>query len=253
MKTLPVRGIITADEVRATSGGIEYRQLAADDAELRADEGDEKRLRGYAARFNARSEDLGFREVIDPEAFTRTLKARNDVKALVNHDSTLVIGSTRAGTLRLDIDDRGLADEIDLPETTYANDLHTVVKRKDVDGQSFGFSVVRDEWNADCSQRRLLEVRLHEVSVVTFPAYRQTSVSARALARLAHRTALDADALAEAMDALSLGEQITDDQAAVLIEAVDRSRPKAEPAPEAEPDLSSLHELIARLASRPID
>lgn len=245
--------MLTVDDVRRNEGGVEYRHIAADDCEMRADEGDDKVLRGYAARFESRSEDLGFREVIDPEAFTRTLKARNDVKALVNHDSTLVIGSTRAGTLELSIDDRGLADVIHLPETTYANDLHTVVKRKDVDGQSFGFSVVRDEWSADYSQRRLLEVRLHEVSVVTFPAYRQTSVSARALQRLAHRTALDADALADALDALSLGSEISDDQAAVLLEAVDRSRPAREPEPEVEPDLSSLHELIARLASRPVD
>lgn len=234
---------------------LEYRQVAGDDSELRADatEGDSKTLRGYAAKFNARSEDLGFRETIDPEAFTRTLKSRNDIKALVNHDSSMVIGSTRAGTLELSVDDRGLVDSISLPDTTYANDLHTVVKRGDVSGQSFGFSVVRDEWSSDYTQRRLLEVRLHEVSVVTFPVYRQTSVSARAIQRLAVRTALDADALTDALDALQLGNDITDDQAAVLLEAVERTRPKAEPAPEPEPDLSSLHELIARLASRPVD
>jgi HK97 family phage prohead protease len=245
--------MLTVDDVRRNEGGVEYRHIAADDCEMRADEGDDKVLRGYAARFESRSEDLGFREVIDPEAFTRTLKARNDVKALVNHDSTLVIGSTRAGTLDLSIDDRGLADVIHLPETTYANDLHTVVKRKDVDGQSFGFSVVRDEWNADYSQRRLLEVRLHEVSVVTFPAYRATTVSARALQRLAHRTALDADALADALDALSLGSEISDDQAAVLLEAVDRSRPAREPEPEQVPDLSEVLALKSYLLKKLAD
>ena len=235
---------------------IEYRQVAGDDAELRADAAtDGKRLTGYAAKFNSRSEDLGFRETIDPEAFTKTLKARNDVKALVNHDSSMVIGSTRAGTLELSLDDRGLLDSINLPDTTYANDLHTVVQRGDVGGQSFGFSVVRDEWSADYSTRRLLEVRLHEVSVVTFPAYKASTVSARAIARLAHRTALDADTLADALDALSLGSEISDDQAAVLLEAVDRSRPAAPAEVEipAEPDLSDLHDLIARLASRPVD
>ena len=61
---------------------IEYRQVAGDDAELRADAAtDGKRLTGYAAKFNSRSEDLGFHETIDPEAFTKTLKSRNDVKA----------------------------------------------------------------------------------------------------------------------------------------------------------------------------
>lgn len=211
---------------------IEYRQIAGDLSELRTDEEtDGKRLKGYAARFNSRSEDMGFRETIDPEAFTKTLKSRNDVKALVNHDSSMVIGSTRAGTLALSLDERGLADDIELPDTSYANDLHVVVKRGDVSGQSFGFSVVRDEWSKDYSERRLLEIRLHEVSVVTFPAYRASTVSARSLARLAFRTEQDPEALAEAFEALRAGE-MTADQSALLMDAVDRITPKAdEPEP----------------------
>jgi HK97 family phage prohead protease len=235
---------------------IEYRQITGEDSELRADDATEgKRLKGYAARFNSRSEDMGFRETIDPEAFSKTLRSRNDVKALVNHDSSMVIGSTRAGTLTLGLDDRGLSDDIDLPDTSYANDLHVVVKRGDVSGQSFGFSVVRDEWNKDYSERRLLEVRLHEVSVVTFPVYRASTVSARALARLAHRTALDADTLSDALDALSLGNEVTDDQAAVLLEAVDRSRPAREAEPEVVevPDLSDVLALKSYLMKKALD
>jgi HK97 family phage prohead protease len=170
---------------------LEYRHISGDASELRsASEGNI--LSGYAAKFNAQSEDMGFREVIDPEAFERTLKARNEVKAYVNHDSSMVIGSTRSGTLELSTDGTGLADIIHLPQTSYAADLREVVSRGDVSGQSFGFSVVRDEWNKDYSERRLIEVRLHEVSIVAFPAYASTSISARALARLAHRTALGA-------------------------------------------------------------
>lgn len=229
----------------------DYFTLDADLSEIRADEGEDgKRISGYAARFNSWSEDLGwFREQIDPEAFTRTLKSRNDIKALVNHDPSQVIGSTRAGTLELELDDKGLRDSVLLPDTTYANDLHTVVKRRDVSGQSFGFSVVRDEWNADGTERRLLEVRLHEVSIVTFPAYRATTASARMLHLLAKRTEQDVDALADAFAALQSGGELTGDQAALLVEAVDRSTAKpSEPEPEATVPLSLLQKQLDLVA-----
>ena len=215
---------------------MEIRELTADLAELRAaDESDGMTLKGYAARFNSRSEDMGFREFIEPGAFTKTLKSRNDVKALLNHNSDIVLGSTRAGTLRLAEDDRGLVDEIALPETTAGKDTAISVGRGDISGQSFGFSVVRDEWNHDFTERRLLEVRLHEVSIVAFPAYRATSVNVRALARLAKRTEQDAEALADAFEVLQSGGELSVDQASVLMEAVDRSTARPEPEPEALP------------------
>jgi len=219
---------------------MEIRELTADLAELRADgETEGMTLKGYAARFNSRSEDMGFRETIEPGAFARSLKSRNDVKALFNHDSSMVLGSTRAGTLVLTEDDRGLADTISLPETSVGRDTAVSVKRGDISAQSFGFSVVKDEWNSDYSERRLLEVRLHEVSIVAFPAYKATSVNVRAIARLAKRTEQDAETLADAMQALERGDELTTDQATVLMEAVDRSTPKAEveeaPAPTGTP------------------
>lgn len=222
---------------------VEYRQISGDDTELRAAEGDGMSFSGYAAKFNSRSEDLGFREVIEPGAFARSLKSRNEIKAFVNHDTNLVIGSTRAGTLRLSEDAKGLPAEIDLPDTTYGRDLSVSVKRGDSSGMSFGFSVVKDEWSADYSQRRLIEVRLHEVSVVTgFPAYKSTTATVRSLARLAHRTQQDVEALADAVMALEAGSELSDEQYGVIVEAADRSRAKAAaeepPAPEA--DLVSL-------------
>lgn len=224
---------------------MEIRELTADLAELRAvDETEGMTLHGYAARFNSRSEDMGFRETIELGAFTKTLKSRNDVKALLNHNSDIVLGSTRAGTLILGEDDRGLADTIHLPETQAGKDTAVSVRRKDISAQSFGFSVVRDEWNHDYSERRLLEVRLHEVSIVAFPAYKATSVNVRAIARLAKRTEQDAETLADAMSALERGDELTTDQAAVLMEAVDRSTPKADvdelPAPAPGTPLSIL-------------
>lgn len=229
---------------------VEYRTWAPDDAEVRAADGDGMSFSGYAAKYGKRSEWMGFTEVIEPGAFDKTLRSRNEIKAFVNHNTDMVIGSTRAGTLRISSDARGLPVEIDLPETSYGKDTSVVVKRGDANGMSFGFSTVKDEWNADWTERRLIEVRLHEVSVVTgFPAYRSTTAQVRALARLAHRTEQDVDALADAFTTLEAGETLTEDQTAVLLEAVDRSRPKSNPAPEPV-DLSALQALSALLAQR---
>lgn len=226
---------------------MEIRELTADLAELRSAESDGMTLNGYAARFNSRSEDMGFRETIEPGAFGKSLKSRNDVKALLNHNSDIVLGSTRAGTLVLAEDDRGLADTIALPDTTAGRDTSVSVARGDISGQSFGFSVVRDEWNSAYTERRLLEVRLHEVSVVAFPAYRATSVNVRALARLAKRTEQDAETLADAFEALQAGGEISPDQAAVLLEAVDRSTSKPEPVEPAAPESAPLSLLSKKL------
>lgn len=229
---------------------IEYRAWEPDSAEMRAD-GDGMTFEGYAIRYGVKSEPLPFREVIEPGAAARSLKSRNEIKAFVNHDTNLVLGSTRAGTLRLVDDERGLRTQIDLPETSYGRDLSVSVKRGDVSGMSFGFSVVKDSWSQDYSQRTIHELRLHEVSVVTgFPAYRQTTASVRAIIA-ARGMGLEPRALAEALDALASGEQLTDEQIDVVMAAVDRSRP-SQPEPEAapEPDLSALQALSDLLKKR---
>jgi len=225
---------------------VEFRHIAD---ELRAaPEGDGMTLNGYAARFNSRSEDMGFREWIEPGAFAKTLKSRNDVKALVNHESHMVIGSTRAGTLTLVEDENGLADTISLPDTSYGRDLSVSVARRDISSQSFGFSVVRDEWSKDYAERRLIEVRLHEVSVVTFPAYKATSATVRAIARLAHRTEQDPEALADAVVALESGAELSDAQASLLMESIDRSRAKSDEPPA--PDMTEVLQLKAALLDK---
>ena len=226
---------------------VEFRAWFGDDAEVRA-AGEGMSFTGYAIRWDSPSEPLPFTERIAPGATTRSLKSRNEVKAFVNHDTNLVIGSTRAGTLRLSEDDKGLLTQIDLPDVTYARDLAENIRIGNVSGMSFGFSVVKDKWNDDYSERTIHELRLHEVSVVTgFPAYRQTTAAVRALPILAKRTGVDIDALAEAFDALSEGA-LSDDQAALLADAVDRARP--ERAPEPEPDLSALQALSDLLKKR---
>lgn len=137
---------------------------------------------GYAAVFNSKA-DIGdsFREIIAPGAFAGALK--QDVRALVDHDSGRVIGRTTAGTLRLAEDDTGLSVEIDLPDTTDGRDLATLIERGDISGMSFGFIVTKQTWDetGDIPTRTIEAVDLREVSVVAFPAYDDTSIAMRSL------------------------------------------------------------------------
>lgn len=144
---------------------------------------DAGRLTGYASVYNSLSEDLGgFRERISPAAFTRTLDDTSaDVRALVNHDSSLVLGRRSAGTLRLSTDKNGLGVEIYPPDTSYARDLRMLIERGDVNQMSFGFIVRADEWTIEetVRVRTVTDVELIEVSVVTIPAYPDTTVAIR--------------------------------------------------------------------------
>lgn len=151
-------------------------------AECRVDAIDNRRLRGYAIVFNSLSVNLGgFQEIIAPEAIDRTFSEAIDVRALVDHDSGKVIGRLRANTLELLKDQRGLKVTIEPdPEITYASDIFRAVKRGDVSGMSFGFRTVEDDWNyeGDTPIRTVLDMRVSEVSIVTFPAYQATDVQA---------------------------------------------------------------------------
>ena len=204
---------------------VEFRSFDADIVEVRsADSGDGMTFGGYAARFNSPSLPLPFIETIAPGAFDRTLKSKNDIRAYINHDERLILGSTRAKTLRLDNRSDGLYSEIDLPDTTYARDLSVSIQRGDVRTMSFGFSTVKDKWQ-DANNRTLVEVRLHEVSVVSgVAAYESTTASVRNLTLIAKRTSTDIEALSDAIAALEAGE-MSNDQADVLLSVVDRSRP----------------------------
>lgn len=216
---------------RKTMTKVEVRQMQVQDLEVR-EVGNQATFSGYAAVFNSDSEDLGFIEQIRPGAFQRTLAARNNVKMFVNHEDTMVLASTRSGTLRLAEDSRGLKVEADLPQdVSYARDLSILMRRGDVDSMSFGFHVPRggDEWSGDGSRRFLNEIALREVSVVTgFPAYEATTATIRKAQILAQRTHTDADALADALTALESGNELNDDQASLLVDVVERQRVKAE-------------------------
>jgi hypothetical protein len=200
--------------------------------EMRA-ESDGMTFEGYAAVWDSPSEPLPFTERIKQGAFERSIKrARNDIKLLWNHDSGSILGSTRAGTLKLVEDNIGLKVIASLPHTTAGLDAAVLLKRGDIDSMSFGFSVPAggDSWNDDGSERTLKSVRLHEVSIVAFPAYTGTAgkTLVRGLDKVAERNAIDADALADAMLKLEEGDELSDTDANLLRAVIDTLSPVAD-------------------------
>jgi len=149
--------------------------------EFRAD-GDVKKLVGYSAVFDQFSDDLGgFKEIIRKGTFARTI-IEDDVRALFNHDEDYVIGRNRNGTLKLEEDDHGLKVEIIPPDTQFAKDLMTLIERGDINQMSFGFITRKDQWDETDPNnivRTLLDVQLWDVSPVTYPAFKQTSIGVR--------------------------------------------------------------------------
>jgi len=214
----------TAFEVRETGEGMTFE--------------------GYAALFDSPSEPLPFVERIAPGAFTRSLKSRNDIKMLWNHNTGEVLGSTRAGTLQLSEDDRGLKVWAMLPNTSTGRDAAELIRRGDVDSMSFGFSVPRegDSWSEDGGERTLHEIRLHEVSVVAFPAYSATAgtTTVRGLERLAERAEVDADALADALLKVELGDDISADDRDLLERVLEKLAPTTVDEKTTETDLAML-------------
>lgn len=163
---------------------IERRRLRFDLAEIRVIDGaNGPAIRGYAAKFNADSEDLGgFKEFIAPGCFTASI-AECDVRCLVDHNPTLILGRNKAGTLTLSEDEIGLVFECNLPDTQAGRDIAVSIKRGDVSGCSFGFIAVAEAWhNVDGEIRReLIRAHLFDVGPVTFPAYPDTDVAMRSL------------------------------------------------------------------------
>ena len=146
------------------------------------DENNEPIIEGYFAVFNSNYELWdGATESIAPGAFDKTISG--DIRALINHDTTLVLGRTSAGTLELKTDSRGLWGRIRInPNDQDAMNLHARVERGDVSQCSFGFFIVSEEtdFREDGSIHwTLTEVDVFEVSCCTFPAYEETSISAR--------------------------------------------------------------------------
>lgn len=140
-------------------------------------------VEGYALRFNTLSNDLGgFVETISPEALKEA--DLSDVRCLIDHDSSKVLGRTVSETLELKVDDEGLYFRCQLPDTTYANNLYTSIKRKDINQCSFGFILSEDDGDSfekrddGLFKRTIRKIKsLFDVSIVTYPAYNDTDVA----------------------------------------------------------------------------
>ena len=139
-------------------------------------------IEGYFSVFNSTYELWpGATESVAPGAFENTLGG--DIRALIDHETRLVLGRNKSGTLELREDSHGLWGRVKInPNDQDAVNLYERVKRGDVDQCSFGFDIVKEDTEVrdDGSVHwTIREVKLYEVSVVTFPAYTETSVSAR--------------------------------------------------------------------------
>lgn len=154
------------------------------DLQTRDGEGAPK-IVGYAARFNVKSDDLGgYREVIQPGAFSESLRSKQEVFALWNHDSAKPFARTGNGSLVLEERDEGLWMEATPDETSWGQDALRSVRAKTVYRTSFGFWIEDhnkdQEFSDDGKLRSIKRAGLFDVSPVTFPAYPQTRIAVRA-------------------------------------------------------------------------
>lgn len=157
--------------------------------ETRAKEGDKPAIEGVGAVYNQNYDSGWFVENMKPGAFSRALSEKQDVRCLFNHDPNNVLGRTKSGTLRISDASDGLHYECDTdPDTRIATDVHAMIQRGDVDGCSISFTVRKQVWREETDEkgnstlyRDIEDVDLFDVGPVTFPAYEQTSVSARSL------------------------------------------------------------------------
>lgn len=171
------------------------RRFVTSEVEIRTGAGRQRFVEGYAAVFDKRAVIAGlFQESVGRSAFNKTV-GEADVRALWNHDPSLLIGRNRAGTLDLAVDNSGLHYRALLPNTSYGNDLAELLERRDITQSSFGFWTVRDSWDdeaGDLPHRQLTEVGLLDVSPVTYPAYEDATsalaIRSAALSGLARRS-----------------------------------------------------------------
>ena len=165
------------------SQDIERRIISFEQTELRVED-DKPMLVGYAAKTGIFT-DLGwFREKIAPGAFGDVLE--DDIRCLKNHDPNLILGRTTNGTLRIKENTVGLHYEDDLPDTNTGRDVREEVRRKDITGCSFAFTIAEDQWlrfdDERLPERTIVKLkRLYDVGPVTYPAYPDTTVAARSM------------------------------------------------------------------------
>jgi len=186
------------------------RRMAVTGLDVR-ENADDLTLTGYASTFS-QPYDMGwYTETVDPDAFKRTLGQKPDVRLLINHDG-LPLARTTSGTLTLSADKKGLLASANLDRND--PDVQAILpkmQRRDLNEMSFGFRVIEDIWQNDMSERTLRQLDLNggDVSVVTYPANPNTSVSLRS-------DGTGFDAIASAMEALR-SRHASDDEVRALL------------------------------------
>jgi len=201
---------------------IERRFIAG--IELRKDNG-KATLHGLAVPYGKDSGDMGFVEVIAPGAFSKNLRSDPDVRALIEHDSSKIIGRTRSGTLRLTEDDDGVHVSIDPPDNQTGKDVLESVRRGDLSAMSFGFRTKNDVWGTRDGKpwRTINEAELLDVSIVAYPAYPDTSVAVRSLDQWRKEN--------DSMSATKTEEAKTDPKSDVKETTTDKREPERRSAP----------------------
>jgi uncharacterized protein len=159
---------------------MEYRTFNVTSMAVNRDDAEKPRIVGHAAVFDVIGDGGYFRERIAKGAFEKSI-VTDDVRALFNHSPDYVLGRNTAGTLVMREDEKGLFVQIDPPDTQFARDLMTSISRGDISQMSFGFEIIDEERTkgegGELDLYTLREVRLWDVSPVTFPFYKQTDVS----------------------------------------------------------------------------
>lgn len=234
--------------IKPAPQSVERRFCDLTGIEVRASEG-KRTLSGHAAVFDKLSvKMMGFREIIRKGSFLESI-AQDDIRALWNHDTNIVLGRNKAKTLRLSEDAQGLKVEIDLPDTQAGRDAEISIARGDVSQMSFAFRVKTggDRWFEEDGEdrRELTALGLAEVSPVTFPAYLDTDVSLKGL----RSSGLDLEHLSAVLTRAEAGQELRSDDAAALEAAIGlltRFRKPAEsPAPSREAKFALLRRHLA--------
>lgn len=175
----------------------EKRLLPSDQAEFRiAENNGTKTVTGYAALYDTRSVDLGgFEEVLEPGCFDAVMETQPDVFALFNHDPDAILARSTSGTLKLSLDKKGLAYSFEMPNTTVGNDLAVLMQRGDICGSSFAFVTKDAEFRSDDSGKSVRYISkiesLHDVAVVSTPAYPKASAAIRSFKRWQEKQELE--------------------------------------------------------------
>jgi HK97 family phage prohead protease len=195
----------------------EKRNITFKNLKIRSTEKEGKKYIEGIIPYDSKSVPIwGVTEIIDRTAFNKTLKDKTEVRALWNHNDSFILGNTKSETLELEDSDDGLICRCELPDTSYANDLFTIISRGDVKTMSFGFRPIKWEDSNNGKMRTLKEIKLEEVSYgVTFPAYPETN--SKTYLRGFMKRKIDIESINEILEK----EELTEEDLTALQEVVD--------------------------------